>query len=189
MVGLRANIHINSYNMLCQICNVNSAEIKLTQIINGKKIEMRLCKDCAEEKGVNSPLTALPQIFGNLLLSLFDEDIVKRKLVKSKVKCRECGLTWDYFQKTGLLGCSNCYKIFEEDLKVILRRIHGSNRHIGSRPKAYRHVVNEAQIKSLKLELKNAIKKENFERAAELRDMIRDAQREIDQKENDGILR
>ncbi|MFQ5864215.1 MAG: UvrB/UvrC motif-containing protein [bacterium] len=175
--------------MLCQICNVNAAEVKLTQIINSKKLEMNLCKKCAEEKGIDNPLTALPQIFGSFLMSMLDEDIIKRRKVKSKIKCRGCGLVWDDFQKTGLFGCDICYDTFREDLKVILRRIHGSNQHIGSRPKTHRYVVQESDLKRIKLELQNAIENENFERAAELRDMIRDAQREIDKKENDGILR
>jgi protein arginine kinase activator len=175
--------------MLCQICNVNTAEIKLTQIINSKKFEINLCKKCAEEKGVDNPLLPLPQIFGNFLMDLLDEDVIKRKKVRNKITCRGCGLTWDDFQRSGLFGCDVCYETFQEDLKVILRRIHGSNQHIGSRPKTHRHVINEAELKRIRLELQSAIKNENFERAAQLRDMVRDAQREIDNKKNDGILR
>ncbi|MFQ6113254.1 MAG: UvrB/UvrC motif-containing protein [bacterium] len=175
--------------MLCQICNVNTAEVRLTQIINSKKIEINLCRKCAEEKGIDNPLAALPQIFGNFLMGLLHEDVIKRKKVKSTAKCHACGLTWDDFQNTGLFGCDICYQSFQEDLKVILRRIHGSNQHIGSRPKAHRHVIDESELKRLRSELQKAIEKENFERAAELRDMVRDAQRELDRKANDGILR
>lgn len=175
--------------MVCQVCKIRPAEVKLTQVINDKKIEIKLCKKCAEEKGIDNPLAALPQIFGNFILGLLGEDIYKSTKESSKIKCHQCGSTWDDFQRTGLLGCDICYQTFQNELNVILRRIHGSNQHIGSRPKAHRYYMSEAELEKAKLELQAAIKNENFERAAELRDMIRDAQREIDKKEKDGILR
>jgi protein arginine kinase activator len=166
--------------MVCQVCHINPAEVKLTQVINNKKIELSLCKKCAEEKGMGNPLAALPQIFGNFILSLLGEDVLKPREEKSGLKCQQCGLAWDDFKKTGLLGCDICYQSFHEELKVVLRRIHGSNQHIGSRPKSYRFFMTEAELENAKLELEQAIENENFERAAELRDMIRDAQREME---------
>lgn len=168
--------------MVCQVCHTNTAEVKLTQVVNNKKIELSLCKKCAEEKGVGNPLAALPQIFGNFILSLLSEEILKPKEDKSGLKCQHCGLTWDNFEKTGLLGCDICYQSFYEELKVVLRRIHGSNQHIGSRPKSNRFFMSDVELESAKLELEQAIEDENFERAAELRDRIRDAQREMDKK-------
>ena len=174
--------------MVCQVCHINPAEAKLTQVVNNKKIELSLCKKCVEEKGLDNLLAALPQIFGNLILGLFGEDILKREQVKSRAKCHQCGLTWNNFKKTGLFGCDICYQSFHKELKVLLRRIHGSNQHIGSRPKSDRFIMSEVQLKKAKLQLQQAIEDENFERAAELRDMIRDAQREFEKKENDELL-
>lgn len=175
--------------MLCQVCQVKTAEIKISHVLNNKKIEMNLCKKCAEEKGMNNPLMNLPQIFGNIIAELLGEEFLKTKKEKDGVQCPGCGASWGYFQKIGLLGCDICYETYQKDLDVVLRRIHGSNQHIGSRPKSHRQIVDEIELKRIKLELQQAIKSENFEKAAELRDIIRDAQREIDKRENDGILR
>lgn len=175
--------------MLCQLCKIKTANVKISHVINSKKIEVNLCESCAEKKGVNSPMATLPQIFGNFITELLGNEILKRTGDEIDIKCEECGSTWESFQTTGLFGCDICYRTFEDDLDVILRRIHGSNQHIGSRPKSHRVNIDESELAKIKLELQSAIQRENFELAAELRDIVRDAQREIDKRENDGILR
>lgn len=152
----------------------------MTQVVNQKKTEIHLCNECAEEKHVNNPMTSLPQVFGSFIVSLLGGDLEKKTKRKVDVRCSHCGLTWDDFQSTGLLGCDICYHTFQEELQGILRRIHGSHKHIGNRPKSYRHVLTKAEVQMAKTELEKAIEDENFERAVELRDMIRDAQVELD---------
>jgi protein arginine kinase activator len=175
--------------MLCQICHVKSADIKIAHVVNTKKIEINLCKGCAEQKGLDNPLVNIPQMFGNFITQLFGQDTLKTPTGSENKRCPGCGLTWRHFQKTGLFGCDACYQTYAEELGPILRKLHGSHQHIGSCPKSYRHVVDESEIEHFHLQLTEAIKRENFERAAELRDKIRDAQRKIDTRKNDGILR
>jgi protein arginine kinase activator len=175
--------------MLCQICQLNTAEIKIAHLANDKKIEIHICKECAEEKGINHPLMSLPDLFGNFISELLGDDFSQKHAGQSGKKCPGCESTWEGFQETGLFGCDICYQFFEEDLKVVLRRIHGSNQHIGSRPKSFRHIVDESELVSLKSDLERAIGAEDFERAAELRDIMRDAQRELDKKANSAVLK
>ncbi|MFQ5602483.1 MAG: UvrB/UvrC motif-containing protein [bacterium] len=138
---------------------------------------------------MNNPLATLPQIFSNFLAELVGDDFLRTNIDETGKKCSGCGSTWRNFQKTGLFGCDICYQTFEDDLNLILRRIHGSNQHIGSRPKSIRHEIDRAELDKMKIELENAIKLEKFERAAELRDLIRDAQDNLEIKDDDGILR
>ncbi len=172
--------------MLCQICHKNPAEIKISHAVNEKKIQIQLCRHCAEERGLDS---GLPQLLGSFVSLLLGEDFIKEKRDRLEKKCPHCGLSWDDFRETGLLGCDICYQTFESDLNAILRRIHGSNQHIGSRPRAFRHTVDEADLESMRNELQQAVAEERFERAAELRDLIRDAERELIRRSHDGILR
>lgn len=174
--------------MLCQFCKTNPSTITISHVVNSKKIEINLCTSCAEEKGVDNPLAALPQIFENFIAELIGEENLLRGTKQAGSTCDGCGVTWDDFQKTGMFGCDICYQTFQKDLDLVLRRIHGSNQHIGSRPKSQRHKLSESELEKIKRELQHAIENEAFELAAELRDMIRDAQRELD-RENDGILR
>ncbi|NIR50477.1 hypothetical protein GWO43_18380 [candidate division KSB1 bacterium] len=138
---------------------------------------------------MNNPFVNLPQLFGNFISELIGQDVIKKSEEDFETECPGCGSTWDYFNKTGLFGCDICYQRYADDLDVVLRRIHGSNKHIGSRPKSHRFVINESELEGMKADLRKAIKGENFERAAELRDIIRDAQREINKGKDDGILR
>ncbi|MFQ5639690.1 MAG: UvrB/UvrC motif-containing protein [bacterium] len=163
--------------------------MKVSHAINEKKIEMNLCKSCAEDKGFNNPLFNLPQLFENFIAELIGQEMLKSRRRGTEEKCPGCGSTWDDFHQTGLLGCDICYLTYEDDLNVILRRIHGSNKHIGSRPKSHRYNVDASELEGIRKQLDKAIKDENFERAAELRDIIRDAQHEIEKRKDDGILR
>ena len=107
------------------------------------------------------------------------------------LKCNSCGYTFDDIAKTGRLGCKDCYDIFQDRLEPIIKRIQGSNKHIGrigkvigskienSMHKKEKNIVenkNEKQISKLeKLEsdLKQAIKEERYEDAAKIRDAIK----------------
>ena len=176
--------------MYCQLCKENPVTVKISHVINDKKIELGLCQECAEKKGMDNHLTSLPKVFGNLAMQLLGHDENDENgTSKNETRCPGCGLNWDTFQKTGLLGCEVCYQTFGEDLNRILRRIHGSVKHIGDRPSSLRSVVDEGELQRVKIELDAAIANEDFELAAELRDMVRDAERGLKEMSNDGILR
>lgn len=159
--------------------------------MNGKQLEFNLCKSCAEDKGMQNPLSSnLSQLFGNFITDLLDSGVMKMEdKSRLNIECKGCGLTWEAFENTGLFGCDLCYQTFQNDLDIILKKIHGSNKHIGSRPQALRSKIDERELQRIKVELKTAIKNEDFELAAELRDVVRDAERELQKTQNDGILR
>jgi protein arginine kinase activator len=175
--------------MLCEICHQKPATVKLTQIVNGQKKEMNLCKSCADKKGLANPFGGLPDIVGSIILGILSQGLAEHKETKTDTStvCDSCGLSIGQFEKTGILGCSNCYQAFKEPLKNLLRRIHGSNKHIGSRPVMYRHHVEHPDPESLKRELQKAIENEEYERAAILRDTMRDLGSQIRQQGNNSV--
>jgi protein arginine kinase activator len=151
-------------------------------VINNKKTQLSVCIKCAEEKGLTNPLAGLPDIFGKIVANILGEHLLSEadeapKKSNSR-RCPKCNISLDKFEKTGLLGCEECYQTFEKELAALLRRIHGSSKHIGSRPRPRRVISSERDVVKLRAELEQAIGKEKFERAAELRDLIRDAERE-----------
>jgi len=172
--------------MLCEICHQKPATVKLTQIVNDQKKEVNLCKSCADKKGLSNPFGGLPDIVGSIILGMLAQGIseLKEKRTDSTLVCKSCGMTIGQFEKTGVLGCSDCYIVFDETLKNLLRRIHGSNKHIGNRPVKYRKRVERPNIDSLKLELQKAIENEEYERAATIRDTIRDVESQLKQERN-----
>lgn len=145
------------------------------QIINGKKIEMHLCSQCAEEKG---QFTISPQLnLGDFLWGfpgLTGTDGFAQVGTPKRLRCEVCGMIFDDFRKTGKLGCANCYTTFRDKLNPILRRLHGNVEHTGKVPSKVSYQIKFSdELEKLKDELADAISKEEYEKAAELRDRIR----------------
>lgn len=165
--------------MLCDICGKTQATVHLTEIIDDKMTELHLCEECAQKKNAQ-----MESHFGlaDLLAGLADVGGQLTQTKKeSKVKCPRCGLTYEDFRKIGRLGCGECYTAFKEALLPLLKRIHGSTQHYGKSPKKIvKAVRTKDEIGDLKEQLLEAIKKEEFEEAAKLRDKIR----EIEKKKN-----
>ena len=98
---------------------------------------------------------------------------------ESSLKCPNCGLSYATFQKTGLLGCAQCYQAFREPLEVILKRIHGNTQHTGRVPRQGNSSIGaQLQIDQLKRKLAQAVAAEEYETAAALRDQIRALQKQ-----------
>jgi protein arginine kinase activator len=78
------------------------------------------------------------------------------------------------FKETGRLGCADCYVAFQSKLRPLLRRIHGSTRHVGKHPVHAEATPSPARALSrLYDDLQRAVEREDFESAAEIRDRIK----------------
>lgn len=160
---------------ICQVCKKREAAVFFTQIINGNKTDIYMCSQCAGQGykiDLNSLLSGLLGLSG---------DVAEEKEIK--IKCDRCGMTADEFNRTGRMGCSRCYDVFFEPMQVLLKRIQGNTRHHGKVPERYAvlHAA-EMETEKLKQELKECIRAEEYERAAEIRDRIR----MLEQKRGDG---
>ena len=115
--------------MLCDNCGKITATVHLTEIVDSQMTELHLCEECARKKSAE-----MEQQFGlsDLLAGMADfEKPVKEAEGSVSVKCSNCGLTYADFKKMGRLGCAECYTSFKKLLAPLLKRIHGSNQHIG----------------------------------------------------------
>lgn len=162
--------------MLCDICNKKKATVHLTEIIDDQMSEMHLCEDCAREKSVQ-----MEQQFGlaDLLAGLSDFGKQVKDVEKVKLQCPNCGTTYDDFRKLGRLGCSECYTAFREQLLALLKKIHGSSQHLGKTPAKVPQPVKDKidTLQDLRRQLQEAIQMENYEKAAALRDRIREMEK------------
>lgn len=160
--------------MLCQDCGKREATVHLTQIINNEKITLNLCDECAEKKGFHSPLGGSAFPLAEILSSIMDKGVLKDSKELKGQRCPKCGIAFSDFGKAGRLGCGNCYKAFRDQLRILLRKIHGSDLHRGKIPPAYGDVMKPIrEEKKLEEELQKAIESENFEMAAQIRDKIK----------------
>lgn len=165
--------------MLCQHCKKNEATTVVKTMINGKYAEYRLCPECAHEMGYDSMFTDFSADFGGLLSSFFSNAL---PAISGATHCDTCGSTLNDIKRTGKVGCADCYDTFFSELMPTIRNVHGNTEHKGKHP-VIEYTVNEEeqkpvkktdQLTQLKDELKQAIADEKFERAAQLRDEIKE---------------
>lgn len=170
--------------MLCQNCNEREATVHVTKIINNQKQEMHLCEYCARKnEDINFDTTFTINNFLTGLLDSIHSSPFKVDYIKT-TSCSKCGMNYGKFKQLGRLGCSECYKTFNEKLMPLIKRIQGSEKHTGKIPKkAGSRIRLKREIISLKKELRSAVDKEEFERAAKLRDRIRDLEKDLDMSE------
>ena len=108
-----------------------------------------------------------------------------------ELKCDNCNMTYDEFINQGKFGCEECYDVFSTKIDSILKRLHGSNKHLGRKALKSSTAVNnektdnkkeaetktavnskENKIEKLQKDLKKAIADERYEDAAKIRDEI-----------------
>jgi protein arginine kinase activator len=169
--------------MLCEECNKRNATVHMTKITQGKKKEVHLCNQCAKEKeNINFEN---PFSIHNFLAGLLDIHTDPHPKTEKSIndQCNQCGTTYDDFKQTGRLGCSSCYEHFNEKLIALIKRIHGNENHIGKIPKkASEKILVKREMENLKLQLVKAVTLEEFEKAADLRDMIKKLDSQIQEK-------
>ncbi len=171
--------------MLCDRCGQRQATVHLTEITNGHKNETHLCQVCAGE--------IQPQGFGfapqlnlhHFLAGLLNHELGGANYSQQQAageKCTKCGIAEGQVVKQGLLGCGDCYTLFEDKMQSLLRRIHGNTRHTGKVPERTGGSARLAkEIEKLKSQLKEAVGREEFERAAQFRDAIRDLEKTLEE--------
>jgi protein arginine kinase activator len=159
---------------MCERCGVAPAVVHVTHVVNGQKTERRLCENCAKTEGVlpsmalNWPIASLGQILGGLMPTPGVAETA------GTLACPRCGWTLSQLQQSGQLGCDACYRTFGSILEPTLRRIHGAVEHRGKIPGRVGGALRvERELAHLRAALKDAVAKEEFERAAQLRDQIR----------------
>ncbi len=162
--------------MLCENCKKNNATTYFKRNINGNIQEVYLCSECAAKLDM-----------GGMSSSLFDflmPNQFRLRAEREQKKCG-CGTTFYNISKSGKVGCPDCYETFKNELAAVLKKINGAKTHTGRGPERFKtakvepqkteKVENAEENKetTLRKQLEAAIKCENFEEAAKIRDQIK----------------
>ena len=157
--------------MICSNCGKNNASITYKQNINGKKITLNLCDNCAHEIGI---FNSFDDIFSPMILDF-------EYVLPEEIKCKKCGYTLSKYRSTGLFGCDECYNTFKKEIDEILLKIQGKNRQIKEEKNIKKESIN--QVDKLKQELQELVKQEKFEAAAVIRDKIKELEKKSKKEE------
>lgn len=175
--------------MKCDRCD-NEATVQEITIRNGVRVEMHLCEQCARQAGLGPTPTAPPPLHEILQKYIQATGMGHATVVaaKTRANCPSCKLTWEEFRQADRLGCPDCYTAFEAQLGPLLERAHeGGIKHCGktparacaapSRPERAspqnEALERMARVTSLRKQLEQAVASEQYERAAAIRDQIR----------------
>jgi protein arginine kinase activator len=160
--------------MRCDHCGERDAEIQLTEIESGEMKTLRLCNQCAAERGLANPAAAGTAPLADFLAQI-GKSVEEPASGTPSEPCPYCGITAADFRRTGRLGCPQCYPHFERQLRGLLRRIHGSTQHVGKicLGEGLEKENQVSRLADLRRRLQRAIESEEFEAAANLRDEIR----------------
>lgn len=160
----------------CKNCKKEKT-IFFTQIIDGKIKKFDLCADCPYAQAVNDPAG-----FGLAeQLTAAGVQLDEQKTGAAAVTCPNCGFSMADFKKTGRLGCSECYAVFRKPIEGIIKPMHRGIQHVGRVPERLREELNlTGRIESLNDDLQKAVETEDYERAAELRDQLKECEDRLD---------
>ena len=172
--------------MKCEICHEADAAAVIHVKKDGEDKELFVCKSCAAK--AKHPAKKKPSPERDNRAITFGEDEEPPEFVKNLVeatlgfmkgvaesghrthsKCPACKTTWEQIKKTGRLGCPNCWKAFAKSIhETFLTGAYGP-KHVGAMPAT---VTGEASRAYLERELKAAVAREDFKRAAALKRLI-----------------
>ncbi|MCA9128346.1 MAG: UvrB/UvrC motif-containing protein [Planctomycetales bacterium] len=177
--------------MKCQQCE-KPATFHITELTEPTgPVMVHLCEEHARvylsQESADSPTNALA---GILAKQLKLEQTAEQLAKLDKKTCPVCGITFAEFRQEGRLGCGYDYVCFEEDLTPLLLNIHGAKTHRGKRPRrASGSPARQHRIIQMRREMQDAISNEDYERAGELRDQIRDLENGQDETVDPGSAR
>lgn len=161
--------------MKCQFC-ANPATVHLTRLVKKQKLEVHLCEACAEKH--QSPASDVS--LSSILESLIGQHVSPVAEELGRLICPTCGIKYMEFRADGRLGCPADYEVFRAGLVPILQRIHRATRHVGKVPRRVAgpspdadRAGPSAELLDLRQQLRRAVEAEDYERAAALRDLIR----------------
>lgn len=161
--------------MKCQHCE-KPATFHITELTGPELEELHLCAEHAQQylapsqQEDDTPSSIAGLLAQQLNLGQTAEDLARL----DQESCPVCGITFYEFRQAGRLGCPHDYTCFEDELEPLILNIHGATEHKGKRPK---HGLKDAGLQTelikLRRDMKEAIEREEYERASKIRDRIR----------------
>ena len=107
--------------MLCENCGLKN--VVSIAIPRGETKVKYLCGECY--KKINNDF------------ELENFAYVSAKKVEIDITCKNCGISYKDFESSGLFGCENCYKTFDEYIKNKNLPIFKEQKYLGKKPNVF----------------------------------------------------
>lgn len=171
--------------MICERCHKRMATLKYTEVVKGKARLRNICGECmgqlGEDPSLGFELTGAPAARIPVQGTAYFR---AEELMKDQRECRGCAMPLEQTITTGRVGCADCYTSFRDPLDAVIRAIHFSPEHRGKTPpsagpEADARTRCREELRTKRALLRSALKLENFEEAAVLRDEIQNLEVEL----------
>ena len=182
--------------MKCQNCGKNNANVSYTRIMNGDKTELHLCSDCAKEMNINVNFNfGLDDMFSNF----FDDFARIRSLAMPGfrgLRALENGLdnlmSDSFFESDPFFRVNNVLGTAHDNLDDVLNEIQKKHKEKSGEDKKKMSDAKEEkaekkenkvedkkqnEIAQLKAKIQEYIQSEEYEKAAILRDKIKELEK------------
>ena len=171
--------------MRCELCEENQASVYVTDLIpaadtaHGELGEVTLrhmCSSCAAD--LNLPHGQVPGDNKAMLFKLLQKTAEASK--KPVGPACKCGMTLHELRAQGRLGCQDCYEVFRPHLVPLFMRMHQATEHTGRAPGTdAKEIELSVRIEKLRERMNVAIREEDYEDAAKLRDELTDLEAKV----------
>jgi protein arginine kinase activator len=155
----------------CDSCGAEEAVVHIRQIARDQSADLHLCARCAANRGIAGDEEGETDLSVTSLLTGLVEMPEKRK--SATKSCPRCGTTAELIRKKASPGCQECYTVFAREIREVVGKMYGRARHTGklpSRMKDFKTLL--IDVEALKRRLDRALRTEDYEEAARLRDRI-----------------
>jgi protein arginine kinase activator len=152
----------------CQKCS-KAATMHITEVTGDEQFEEHhLCEECAQKYLYEPPKKS------HAKAEIGAGDEAEELGTLNHKECPICGIKFVEFRNSGRLGCPHDYQEFREELLPLLDNIHGETRHAGKTPRRLPQTKQaQGELIQLRKQLQQAVTREAYEEAAQLRDRIR----------------
>jgi protein arginine kinase activator len=159
--------------MKCQHCE-KPATFHITEVLgpDGPQV-MHLCEEHARVFLTQGSTNPSASVAGALVKQL-KLGASSATAESDQKECPVCGISFFEFRNSGRLGCPYDYTHFQQELEPLLTNIHDGIEHVGKRP--HRVAVSadsQAELIQLRRQMEEAIEREDYEKASEIRDAIK----------------
>ena len=156
----------------CDICARPGETLAISRNLAGHPELLQVCAACARQRGLRFGPTVMPAHSIDLFEVLLDPNGSDQLDARC---CPHCGSLFAEVRSTGRVGCVHCFDEFRVGIARLLPRIARRTIHTGAVPdrlNAYRRLF--ADKHDLTGRLQAALRSEDYESAAGLRDALRD---------------
>lgn len=188
-----------SEQVLCEDCGQQSAVCTVAVMMGEKVMHRKLCQACMAKASMAIAAGNLGQVLGSLMAAARNaaqskaaeaqEEAADQPAAAAKPAtpekplpaipgeaevCPQCGLTYEAFRKQRCPACAACCTAFRQSVLQVLRESGKTLPHVGRRPETGENAQRQRNhLEKLQRQLDEAVAREDYEKAAILRDALR----------------